>query len=110
MQTVFDVDLAALLPANRLYFGYGLIIPLETANGTISRQSIMIEVKLMCRNGTAFSEWILECGVITPVAECATALSGQSIRGKLYFATASGNNVLYVAERKSGITFQLPAL
>jgi hypothetical protein len=51
--------------------------------------------------------WYDEVGVInwTPGA---LRLSGFKMRMHLYFATAPGNQMLYISEKKHGIIKQLP--
>ena len=108
--TVFDTDLVALGAHLTLYFGYGPLIPISTANGTVMRQKIWVETKLVHQDGREFSNWILEDGIIMPQTDDALRLSGRGIRKELYFATAPGNGYLYVAEAKNGIVTQLPAV
>ncbi len=63
----------------------------------------------MRANGTAASDWITELGVIISQGQV-RRLSGPSIRDHFYFATAPGNQHLYVAEKKNGIMAQLPVV
>ncbi|KGY15551.1 hypothetical protein PABG_11544 [Paracoccidioides brasiliensis Pb03] len=107
--TVFDTDLAALaIPLT--YMGFGARVPIITAGGMVRRQQITVEIQLLDSQGNAVSDWILEEGIVTPAAAGVGRLSGDGIRQSLYFATAPGNQHLYVAEKKNGIIEQLPVV
>jgi hypothetical protein len=84
----------------------------NTANGIIAREQIILEVQLLKADGSALSPWIDEMGVITPVQPGTQQyrLSGNAMRNFLYFGTAPGNTQLYVAEKKNGLVSQLPVL
>ncbi|EGD97710.1 hypothetical protein TESG_05111 [Trichophyton tonsurans CBS 112818] len=107
--TVFDTDITALgIPPT--YMGYGADVLITTAGGTLRRRQISVEIQLLDSQGNAVSDWILEAGIVTPATAGATRLSGDGIRQSLYFATAPGNQHLYVAEKKNGIITQLPVI
>ncbi|KAK2795550.1 hypothetical protein FQN50_009734 [Emmonsiellopsis sp. PD_5] len=107
--TVFDTDLTALaIPST--YLGLGPEIPITTAGGTVMRRQITVEVQLVDFQGNPVSEWIQEVGVVAPADPGALRLSGDGIRKSLYFATAPGNQHLYVAAKKQGIVDQLPVV
>ncbi|OJD26154.1 hypothetical protein ACJ73_02464 [Blastomyces percursus] len=97
--TVFDTDLTALaIPPT--YRGLGPEVPITTAGGTVTRKQIIIEVQLVDFQGNPVSEWIREGGIVAPADPGASRLSGDGIRQSLYFATAPGNQYLYVAAKK----------
>ncbi|KMP03836.1 hypothetical protein CIRG_03528 [Coccidioides immitis RMSCC 2394] len=107
--TVFNTALLALaIPPD--YLGFGANIPITTAGGMVRRQQITVEIQLLDSQGNAVSDWVLKQGIVTPATTGACRLSGNGIRQSLYFATAPGNQHLYVAEKKNGIVEQLPAL
>jgi hypothetical protein len=91
---------------------------IDTANGTVKRQSLLFEMRLIRPDGTPASDlsqnlrlqiwWSFYSGVITPAAKMNTQLSGPRIRRHFYFATALGNLALYISEKKNGIVSQLP--
>lgn len=109
VQTFYDTDLVALgIPAN--YVGYGPLIQVTTANGVVWRRQISFQIQLLTPQGDLASNWILERGAITPAVPGAVRLSGDGIRQELYFATAPGNQHLYVASKKNGIVTQLPVI
>ncbi|WEW56265.1 hypothetical protein PRK78_001707 [Emydomyces testavorans] len=107
--TIFDTDLTALsIPPT--YRGFGVNIPVATAVGIVLRQQISVEIQMLDSKGDPVSDWILERAIVTPAATGAARLSGDGIRQRLYFATAPGNQHLYVAEKKNGIVEQLPVV
>jgi len=104
-------DLAALQYNPATY--YGPIFPLEinTAGGRVLRMVSRIEMQVIKADGTAVTEWFEERAVITPLmGGMRYRLSGNVIRDHLYFATAPGNAMLYVAVKKNGIVTQLPVV
>jgi hypothetical protein len=111
-QTVFTSDLASLNYDPNTYQGHAEPVAITTANGVVVREQIWIEVQLMRADGTAASPWFPELAVITPITPGIqqTRLSGEAIRHVFYFATAPGNETLYMAMKKNGIVSQLPAL
>ncbi|QSS54662.1 hypothetical protein I7I53_02293 [Histoplasma capsulatum var. duboisii H88] len=107
--TVFDSDILALaIPPT--YGRFGPIITVATAGGTVWRQRIIIEIQLIDLEGNAVSDWISEYGIITPATSGVARLSGTEMRQSLYFATAPGNQHLFVAEKKNRIVEQLPVV
>lgn len=105
-QSVFQSDLSTL-GLTPQYGGLGNIVSVVTANGQVDQRSIWIQVQLLRTDGTAVSDWIDEMGIISTEPET-TRLTGDLIRNHLYFATAPGNQYLYVAEKAHGILSQLP--
>ena len=110
IQTLFDTDLLALGYNPQTYQGNTGQVYIQTANGSVARQSILFEMKLRKPDGTPASGWFVEEGVITPSGQINTRLSGSRIRRHLYFATAPGNQALYVARKKNGIASRLPVV
>lgn len=107
--TVFDSDLVALsIP--QTYMGFGANVPITTAGGLVKRQQITVEIQLLDSQGNALSDWILKKGIVTPAATGVCRLSGDGNRQSLYFATAPGNQHLYLAEKQNGIIKQLPVV
>lgn len=59
----------------------------------------------------ALTGWMAEVFVIRDSEDGQIPLlSGNAIRRKLYFATAPGNEFLYVSVKKNGIVTKLPAV
>jgi len=112
VQTVFTSDLASLNYDPNTYRGLVEPAMVTTAGGVVVREQILIEMQLARADGTAASPWFPELAVITPITpEVQQArLSGEGIRKLFYFATAPGNETLYVAMKKGGIVSQLPAV
>jgi hypothetical protein len=88
------------------YGAWSTPVPILTANGIVQRESLTIEIQLRRADTTAASRWIREVAIIVP--QQVNRLSGGRIRNHFYFATAPGNQHLYVAEKKNGIIAQLP--
>lgn len=87
--------------------------PISAPNGTSMVPTVALEIRILKRsqNGVikALAEWMLENFVIRNWENGETLLlSGLAMRQKLYFATASGNEYLYVSVKKNGIVCQLP--
>lgn len=111
LQTIFPTDLAALHYNPGTYLGTIGNWPVDTANGTVVRTWIQIEMRIIKADGTAITPWFPEIGVITPLhGGTQYRLSGKAMRAHLYFATAPGNATLFVAEKKNGIVTQLPVV
>jgi hypothetical protein len=92
------------------YQGHFGQVYIETANGIVARQGIVVEMQLRKPNWEPVSDWFAEYGVIIPHGLNHTRLSGSELRSSLYFATAPGNQYLYVARKKNGIVSQLPVV
>ena len=104
-------DLAALQYNPATYRGPVFPLNIDTAGGQVLRMGIRIEMQVIKADGTAVTEWFKERAVITPpTAAMQYRLSGSAIRDHLYFATAPGNVMLYVAAKKNGIITQLPVV
>lgn len=58
--------------------------------------------------------WYSEDATIVPAAMVAAGhthrLSGSGMRNYLYFATAPGNQTLFVSQKKNGIVDRLPVV
>ncbi len=111
-QTIFSTDLNNLNYNPNTYQGRFGVVGVATPNGVMFREQIMIEIQLMSANGTLISPWFQENALVTPVQPAGTQcrLSGNAMRNHLFFATAPGNNTLFVAEKKNGIVSQLPVV
>jgi hypothetical protein len=111
-QTVYPEELLALHYNRFTYGGHAGRVRLRTANAVVDRDILLIEVKLLKDDGSPASDWLHEFGVLTPHIPGLPPLrlSGNGIRYQLYFATAPGNQQLYVAEKKHGIVSQLPVM
>src|SRR5271163_1385 len=111
IQTIFPTDLAALRYDPSTYLGDLGMFAITTANGDAFRNRIMIEMQIIKADGTAITPWFWEVAVDTPLQSgMQWRLSGNAMRNHLYFATAPGNANLFVAEKKNGITTQLPVV
>lgn len=113
MMSLFDSDLIAMgiqrvNSGPNPYLAWGIPMPILTANGIVNRDSLTIQIQLQKQDTTAASEWIREGAVVVP--QQGNRLSGGEIRNNFYFATAPGNQHLFVAEKKNGIISQLPAV
>ena len=93
------------------YLGSLGTLSITTAGGVIYRERIEIEMQITKADGTAVTPWFRENAVITPLQSgIQDRLSGNAMRNHLYFATAPGNANLFVAQKKNGITTQLPVV
>ena len=59
---------------------------LEAAGGCVRRNTTVVEIHIVGRNGAPLTEWMLEVAVL--IYPPATHLFGESMRSRLYFATA----------------------
>ena len=111
IQTLLPTDRAALGYNQLTYQGHLGAVNVGTANGVVRRRRIVIETQIIKADGTVITPWFRENAVILPPQPgIQYRLSGREIRNHLYFATAPGNANLFVAEKKSGITTQLPVV
>lgn len=100
LQTVFDNDLGSLGYNPQTYQGNICLVYIETANGIVARQGIVIEMQLKKPSWEPASDWFIENGVIVPFGPNITRLPSPGVRSSLYFATAPGNQYLYALGRK----------
>ena len=110
IHSILEDDVAALFPDGYLE-GYEGWLPnalIETANGIVTRVSLMLEVRLLDGFGQPFTDWISETGLVSR-EEGASRLSGAAIRDRLYFATAPGNTNLYISTTKVELCRVLPS-
>ena len=110
IQTLLSPDLSALGYNQHTYRGHRGIADLETANGVIHRRRIVVETQIIMADGTAITPWFRQNAVALPQLGIQCRLSGRAMRNHLYFATAPGNANLFVAQKKNGITTQLPVV
>ena len=111
LQTIFSTDLDALPYNQQTYRGYLGTFSVFTAGGVVYRERVVIEMQIIKADGTPVTPWFRETAVVAPVQQGTQyRLSGSAMRDHLYFATAPGNANLFVAEKKSGITTQLPVV
>jgi hypothetical protein len=110
LQTIFDTDLASIYYNPQTYQGNLGQLNVTTANGTVARQGIVVEMQLRKPNWEPASDWFVENGVIVPFAPNITRLSGSGLQSSLYFVTTPGNQFLYVARKKNGVVSQLPVI
>lgn len=93
----------------------GVPVPLHqvfvgTADGVVRRNTTAFEIQIIGRNGAPLTEWMLEiAALIHPPGE---RLSGESMRSRLYFATAprTYHQSLYVSLTKTGLMLIMPGL
>jgi hypothetical protein len=85
------------------YGGWLLPARVSTANGEITLPNIVVQVRLVRDDNTAWGNWIDENAIVkqSPLGEL--RLSGAGIRHHLYFGTAPGNHHLAVAATKGGM-------
>ncbi|KAL1983598.1 hypothetical protein VTN96DRAFT_10177 [Rasamsonia emersonii] len=83
---------------------------LDTANGLVTRRSIELEVQLVV-NGAPFGNITRVRATITPgFGGDQLRCSGMFLRNQLFTATSPyGQGVLYISDRKTGVTQPLPA-
>ncbi|KAK6826329.1 hypothetical protein RU639_005674 [Aspergillus parasiticus] len=62
------------------------------------------------QTGEAITPWFVQIAIVTPDAPGLVRLSGEAMRSHLFFATAPGNGILYVAKKKNGIVSRLPVV
>ncbi|KAJ5709836.1 hypothetical protein N7493_009428 [Penicillium malachiteum] len=110
IQTIFFSDLTRLQYNPQTYLGNIGQVPVNTASGVVVRERIMIEIQILDYHWNPITPWFIEYAVITPDTQGSVRLSGTGIRNHLYFATAPGNMVLYVANTKNGLVSQLPVV
>jgi hypothetical protein len=111
IQTIWPTDLVALRYNQHTYQGRLGTLSIATANGVAVREKVVIEMQIIKADGTAITPWFRENAVVTPLQPgIQYRLSGNAMRDHLYFATAPGNANLFVAEKKNGITTQLPVV
>lgn len=107
MMNVLQSDLTAMGIKRTSYTGYGPPVNITTANGDIRRPTLTLQIQLRDENGTPASQWFREEAAIIRNGD---RLSGESIRDQFYFATAPGNEFLYIAEKKNGLMGLLPVI
>lgn len=113
LQSVYQSELDALGFDAQTYQGMLGPTSVSTANGPVMRDMLLVEIMVLKDDGvTPLTNWILETGIVMPgqVGVGNHRLSGGSIRMFLYFATAPGNNQLFVARKKNGLVSQLPVV
>lgn len=110
--SLFSTDLDTLGCDYQTYQGIMGDIVVNTANGACTRAKIMVEMQLLRADHSPFTSWFAEPAVVIPnvFGQNQMRLSGNGMRQLLFFATSPGNATLYVAEKKSGIISQLPAI
>lgn len=82
---------------------------LETANGSMWRDAVIVNVNFQDKDGNYMTDWREESVVLMPDFD--TRLSGMTLRQNLYTPIApDGFGILYVAMKKHGITSCLPAI
>lgn len=83
-------------------------VTVMTANKSIERDWLQVDIQLRNQNGAPVSEWIMEDVAVVDDGDDVDRLSGEQIRNHLYFATSPGNQYLYISDTKTGIMQQLP--
>ena len=80
---------------------------LETAGGCVRRNTTVVEIQIVGRNGAPLTEWMLEVAV--PIYPPATRLPGESMRSQVSFATArcTHNQSLYVSRSETDVFVQV---
>lgn len=103
-----DCQKLGLTPAYHAWMGD---VNLDTANGTIRRKSILLEVQLFV-NGEPFGPVIETTATITPsLGKTQLRCSGRFLRQALFTATSpNGQGILYISDKKTGVTKPLPAV
>ncbi|KAB8208235.1 hypothetical protein BDV34DRAFT_190636 [Aspergillus parasiticus] len=110
IQTIFVSDLEHLQYNPQTYVGIIGPRPIHTPSGIMIRVQILIEVQIVNPRGEAITPWFVQIAIVTPDAPGLVRLSGEAMRSHLFFATAPGNGILYVAKKKNGIVSRLPVV
>jgi hypothetical protein len=111
--SLFQPDLTAMgIPPRgssgpNSYGGWSNPVTIVTANGTVNRESLTVELQLRKPDTTPASDWFRESAVLV---QQGNYLTGGRIRRHFYFATAPGNRHLFVAQKKNGLMSILPAV
>lgn len=86
-------------------------VRLSTANGDVMRRSFLLEVQLIV-NGASFGTIVQVRATITPgVGHSELRCSGIFLRDTLFTATSpNGKGILYISDKKTGVTKPLPAI
>lgn len=103
VQTLYDDEYLALMTLSPHFSGtYPITVGLADGS-TRPMFGVPLEVRLIDQAGDMLTEWIPEEGVLTNRGSpnLPPRLSGRGIRTRLFFATAPGNNKLYVTENKT---------
>jgi len=114
IQTIYQHDFDQLNgPGRHLFPPQPSLI--NTPNGPAMLATVSMEIRIIRRkpNGEvkALTDWMPEMFVIRNFNHGQTLLlSGAAMRQRLYFATAPGNDFLYVSVKKHGIVSQLPVV
>lgn len=92
-----------------------LLVPIMTPNGMNNVPSATFELRIIKRDvdgsAKALTDWMIETFALRDWDNGQTVLlSGLAMRERLYFATAPGNNELFVSVKKNGIVSRLPAI
>ena len=111
-QDVFWEDNCLFLGLHSLYKGWDGWVPLSTANGTVWRETVVLEVNMRVQHGAPLGPWApMKCCVGPGYAAGSTRCSGMHTRKNLFTATApDGLGRLFVAGRKNGMVVQLPVV
>ncbi|KAJ5907475.1 hypothetical protein N7495_000157 [Penicillium taxi] len=109
-QGLFRSDLDALNLDPLTYLGLIFDRRVETAGGVLNRLSIIIEMQIVSSEGDTLTPWFQEEAIVWEDYESLQRLSGSAMREYLYFATAPGNQKLYMAKKKGGLMSLLPAI
>jgi hypothetical protein len=107
LMNILQSDLTAMGIRPSSYRGYSPHVKITTANGTVRRRTLQLQIQLRDQNGTAASDWFIEEAAIVPRGD---RLSGEEIRNRFYFATPPGNAILCIAEKKNGLLTALPVV
>ena len=89
--------------------------PINTPNGAAMVPTVWMDIRIVKRDEDgaikALTEWMREAFVVRDWNNDRTPLlSGMAMRQRLYFATAPGNEYLYVSVKKNGVVSQLPSV
>jgi len=95
-----------------IYTGPLISFVMSTANGSVPRQSVQLETRVLGMDLNALTPWFLAWTIIIPSAAgvATILLSGAEMRAHLFFATPKGNNMLAVGTSKQACVSRLPAV
>lgn len=112
LQTLYPAELRILRFDPQRYQGFVGRTLIDTANGTVMRDLVLVEIMALKEDGvTSLTDWLLEKAVIMPeeFRVGSQRLSGGNIRRHLYSATAPGNHQLFVSQKKERHCISAPS-
>lgn len=84
---------------------------MDIANGRVERRILNVEVQLLI-DGVPFGQFVQTTSFLTPRSPAGSShCSGMFLRSLFFTATCpDGRGMLYVSDKKTGVTGPLPAV